>query len=89
MLCDDLNVKEIQNRGDIRLYMGFPGGSAGKELPAMQETRLLSLGWEDPLEKGIATYSSILAWRIPRIVEEPDRPESMGSQRVRHDSNFH
>jgi len=69
--------------------LGFPGGSDGKELPAMQETRLLSLGWEDPLEKGIATLSSILTWRIPQIAEEPDRPESMGSQRVGHDSNFH
>ena len=38
-----------------------------KKLPVMQETRVQSLGWEDPLEKGMATYSSILAWRIPRI----------------------
>jgi len=45
--------------------LGFPGGSAGKNLPAMQETWVLSLGQEDPLEKGIATHSSILAWRIP------------------------
>ena len=40
-------------------------GSAGKESPAMQETWVRSLGWEDPLEKGKATHSSILAWRIP------------------------
>ena len=43
-----------------------------------------SLGWEDPLEKGKATHSSILAWRIPQT-EEPGQLQSMGSQRVRHD----
>ena len=55
-----------------------------KNMPAMQETRLLSLGKEDPLEKGMATHSSILAWRIP-WTEEPSRLQSMGSQRVGHD----
>ena len=55
-----------------------------KNPPAMQETWVQSLGWEDPLEKGKATHSSILAWRIPWI-EEPGRLESMGSQRVGHD----
>ena len=50
-----------------------------KNMPAMQETRLLSLGKEDPLEKGMATHSSILAWRIP-WTEEPSRLQSMGSQ---------
>ena len=54
-----------------------------KNLPAMKETRVQSLGWEDPLEKGMATHSSILAWRIPRT-EEPGGLQSMGSQRVRH-----
>ena len=44
-----------------------------KNLPAMQESWVRSLGWEDPLEKGMATHSSILAWRIPRT-EEPGRP---------------
>ena len=48
----------------------FPGGSVVKNLPAMQEIRVLSLGWEDPLEKEMATHSSILAWRIP-WTEEP------------------
>ena len=52
-------------------------------LPAMQKTRVQSLGWEDSLEKGIATHSSILAWRIPWT--EPGGLKSMGSQRVRHD----
>ena len=55
-----------------------------KNLPAMQETQVKSLGWEDPLEKGIATHSSILAWRIPWI-EGPGRLQTMGSQRVGHD----
>ena len=53
-----------------------------KRLPAMQETWVRSLGWEDPLEKEMATHSSTLAWRIP-WVEEPGG-QSMGSQRVRH-----
>ena len=44
---------------------GFPGGSAVKDLPAMWETRVQSLGWEDPLEKRMAIHASILAWRIP------------------------
>ena len=51
--------------------------------PTIQETRVRSLGWEDPLEKGMATHSSILAWRIP-WTEEPGGLQSMGSQRVRH-----
>ena len=50
-----------------------------KNPPAMQETWIQSLGWEDPLEKGMATLSSILAWRI-LSTEEPSRPQSMGSQ---------
>ena len=55
-----------------------------KNLPAMQETRVWYLDWEDPLEKGISAHSSILAWRIP-WTEEPSRLQSMGSQRVGHD----
>ena len=55
-----------------------------KNLPAVQETQVQSLGWEDSLEKGTATHSSILAWRIP-WTEEPGGPQSMGSQRVGHD----
>ena len=54
-----------------------------KHLPAMRETRVLSLGQEDPLEKEMATHSSILAWKIP-WTEEPGRLQSMGWQRVRH-----
>ena len=52
--------------------------------PAMQETRVRSLGREDPLEEEMATHSSILAWRIP-WTEKPGRLQSMGSQRVGHD----
>ena len=55
-----------------------------QHLPAMWETWLRSLGWEDPLEKEMATHSSILAWRIPRT-EELGGLQSMGSQRVGHD----
>ena len=54
-----------------------------KRLPAMQESRVRSLGQEDPLEMETATHSSILAWRIPWS-KEPDRLQSMGSQRVGH-----
>ena len=55
-----------------------------KNLPVMQKTRGRSLGWEDPLEEGMATHSSILAWKIPRT-EEPGRLQSMGLQRVGRD----
>ena len=54
-----------------------------KNLPAMQETQVQSLGWEELLEEGMATHSSILAWRIP-WTEKPGRLQSMGSQRIRH-----
>ena len=55
-----------------------------KNSPAKRETWVQPSGWEDPLEKGTATHSSILAWRIP-WTEEPGRLQSMGLQRVRHD----
>ena len=55
-----------------------------KNLPAMQETQVRSLGWEDPLENGMATHSSILAWRIP-WTEKSGRLQSMGSKSVEHD----
>ena len=54
-----------------------------KHLPAMQETQVLPLGQEDPLEKEMATHSSTLDWKIPWM-EEPDGLQSMGSQRVGH-----
>ena len=58
-------------------------GQMVKRLSAMRETRVRSLGWEDPLEKEMAAHSSSLAWRIP-WTEEPGRLQSMGSQRVGH-----
>ena len=55
-----------------------------KNLPAMWETQVQPLSWEDPLEKGMTTHSSILAWRIP-WTEEPGRLQSMESRRVSND----
>ena len=64
--------------------LGFPGGSVVKNLLPMQETQVQSLSGEGPLEEGVMTRSSILAWTIPGI-EEPGGLQSMGSRRVRHD----
>ena len=61
----------------------MPGGSGVKNSQAVQETWVQSLGWEDPLEEGMAAHSSILAWRMP-WTEEPGGLQSMGFQRVRH-----
>ena len=55
-----------------------------KNSPAMRETWVRSLGWENPLEKEMATHSSILAWRIP-LTEEPGELQSMGSERIGYD----
>ena len=68
------------------LYLkGFPSGSAVKTLPAsIGATWVQSLSQEDPLQEGIATHSSLLAWRIP-WTEEPGGLQFIGSQRVRHD----
>ena len=69
----------------VHTYKGIiPGGSVVKNPLAMQETQVQSLGQEDPLEKEMATHSSILAWRIP-WTEEPGGLQSMGLQRVGHD----
>ena len=65
----------------------IPGGSVVKNLPAMKEMqkmKIQSLGQEDPLEEGMATHSSVLAWRIP-WTEEPGEVQFIGSQRVGHD----
>ena len=59
-------------------------GQMVKNLPAMQKTQVQFLGWEDPMEEGMATHSSTLAWRIP-WTEEPGRLQSMGLQRGGHD----
>jgi len=61
----------------------FLAAQTVKHLPTMWETWVQSLGWEDPLEKEMVTYSSILAWKIP-WTEKPGRLLSMGLQRVRH-----
>ena len=67
------------------MLMGVPSGSDGKESACnVEDTGVQSLGWEDPLEKGIATHSNILAWRVPRT-EEPGRLQSIGLQRVECD----
>ena len=80
----ELYTTEQLNWADT--ILGFRGGSDGKKknLPAIQETWVQPLGQEDPLEEGMATYSSNLAWRIPWI-KEPDRLQSMVWQRTGHD----
>ena len=83
-----MRVKGItKGRGiftDFRAIMPSLGAQMVKNLPAVQETWVQSPGWDDPLEKGMATHSSILAWRIP-WTEEPGGLQSVGSQRNRHD----
>ena len=66
------------------MILGFLVAQTVENLPAMQETWLRSLVWEDPLEKGMGTHASILAWRIPGTGEPGGLP-SMGSHRVGHD----
>ena len=61
--------------------MGFPGGQAAKNLPAMHETWVRPLGWEDPREKEMATHSSILNWRIP-WTKEPVGLQSMDHKKL-------
>ena len=61
------------------IYMGFPGGSVVKNLPAKQEMQVRSLGQEEPLQEEMATHSSVLAWEIP-WTEEPGGPQSTESQ---------
>ena len=67
----DNTQNPINNRTSLNL--GFLGGSVVKSLPAVQETWVWSLGWEDPLEKEMATHSSILAWEIPQTNDLEDR----------------
>ena len=76
-------VMVVEGAGAVELGASLVAQKA-KNLPGMQETQFLFLDWEDPLEKGMATHSSILVWRIPRT-EEPGGLHSMGSQTVRHD----
>ena len=80
ILCNDLYGKIILKR---YMYVSFPDGSDGKESACLEETQVQSLGWEDPLAKGMTVHSSILAWRIP-WTEKPGRLKSMELQRVGH-----
>ena len=85
MLCSDLNEKEILHRGDICIHIvDFLVVQTVNNLPSVQEMLVQSLGWEDPLDKGMETHSSILAWNIP-WTEKPGGLRSPESQRVRHD----
>ena len=81
---DCLRKPYKQLRKEERLKAKEKRKESVKNLPAVQETRVRSLGWEDPLEKEMATHSSILAWKIS-CTEEPGGLQSMGWQRVRHD----
>ena len=75
----------LQLQGILIFILSFPGHSVVKNLPAnAKDLQVWSLGWEDPLEKEMATNSSILVWEIP-WTEEPGGLPSKGSQRVRHD----
>ena len=66
----------------VHRYQDFPVAQMVKNLPAVQETQVRSLGQKDPQEKGMATHASILAWKIPGT-EDPGKLQLMGSQRVR------
>ena len=79
MLLRDHVKQELRN-----VYWASLVAQTVKHLPTMWETQVQSLGWEDPLEKEMATHSSILAWKIP-WTEDPGRLQSVGSQRVGHD----
>ena len=74
----------IQDKIFVSWYYASLVAQLVKRLPAMQETWVRSLGWEDPLEKEMVSHSSTLAWKIP-WTEEPGRLQSMGLQRVGHD----
>ena len=91
-ICNEGDLGSIPGSGrSLRDGNGYPlqysraplVAQTVKNLPAMRETWVRSLGWEEPLEKGTATHSSILAWRIS-WTEETGRLQSMGSQRVGH-----
>ena len=78
------HYQDIIHFHHLKSFLGiFPVAQTLKNLPAMQETQVRFLDWEDPLEKGMAIHSSIFAWRIP-WTEEPGGPQSVGSHRVQH-----
>ena len=80
----ELDTAEWLNWTELNHWMASLVAQMVKNPPAVQEIQVWSLGWEDPMDKGMATHSSILACRIPGT-EEPSGLQSMGSQRVRHD----
>ena len=80
--CISINLEK--NTYEARGALGLPGCSVNKESAYNAVNPGSILGWADPLEKGMATHSSILAWRIP-WTEEPGELQSMGLQRVGHD----
>ena len=85
--CDETRLATTLSLGARQLreaIQAFPVAQTVKRLPAMRETRVRFLGREDTLEKEMAIHSSTPAWKIPWM-EEPDRLQSMGSQRVGHD----
>ena len=78
-------IRKEEGEIDVGWQQGLPlAAKMGKNLPAMQEMWVWSLGQEDPMEKEVAAHSSILAWEIP-WPEEPDGLQSLGSQRAGHD----
>ena len=81
-----LGHKESDTTGRLstaqHIPLGFPGGSVVKNLPAIQEAWVQSLGWQDPLEEEMTAHSSILAWEILRT-ENPGELQSIGSQKSR------
>ena len=87
-MASDLTCTHKKYKSSFSLQLHHLGASlvaqTVKHLSAMQDTRVRSLDWEDPLEKDMAAHSNILAWKIPWTAE-PGRLPSMGSQRVRHD----
>ena len=88
ILCSRPVLQKLTARPQVKkIILPFPASliaQSVKNLPAGQETRVRSLGWEDPLEKEMAPHSSTLAWKVPWM-EEPGRLQSTGSQRVQHD----
>ena len=82
--CKESDMTEGLSLSKILVAVEILVAQMVKHLLTMQETWVWSLGWEDPLEKEMATYSSTLAWKIPWM-EEPGRLQSMGSQKVAHD----
>ena len=83
LACPTTTTNTCFNRY-LYISLGFHVAQTVKNLPAVQKSRVGSVGWEDPLAEGMATHSSILAWRVP-WAKEPGGLQSVGSRRVGHD----